>query len=105
VNIGAIRNGISSYDRYSSSHSKALRAAMGFSFHATGVKCAKECRNESHTVNGSAPATKTEEKPGGVNQRCTGRTPWVYGFQWHTDKIASSHQCIWGFMPAFCPDV
>ena len=56
VDVGAIRNGISSDDRYSSSHSKTLRAALGFSFHSTGcVKRAKECWNESQTTN---------EKPG-----------------------------------------
>jgi hypothetical protein len=42
---------------------------MGFSFHAAGrVKRAKESWNESHTINGSAPAAKTKEKPAGVNQ-------------------------------------
>ncbi len=70
VTWGTIRNGISSDDRYSSSPSKTLRAAMGFPFHSTGcVKRAKECRNESHAIKGSTPATKTKEKPAGVNRR------------------------------------
>jgi hypothetical protein len=56
MDVGAIRNGISSDDRYSSSHSKTHRAAMGFSFRSTGcAKRAKECWNESQTTN---------EKPG-----------------------------------------
>jgi len=43
---------------------------MGFSFHSTGcVKPAKECRDESHIINGSAPAAKTKEKPAEVNRR------------------------------------
>jgi hypothetical protein len=67
--LGAIRNGISSDDRYSSSHSKTPRAAMGFSFHSTGcVKRAKECWNESRTINSSTPAAKTKEKPAEVNR-------------------------------------
>jgi hypothetical protein len=60
VTVGAIRNEISTDDRYSPSHSKTHREAMGFPFHSTaGVKRAKECWNESHTINGSAPAAKT----------------------------------------------
>jgi hypothetical protein len=56
VDVGAIRNGIFRDGRYSSSHSKARRAAMGFPFHKTGyVKRAKECWNESQATN---------EKPG-----------------------------------------
>ena len=51
-------------DRYSSSHSKTHRAAMGFSSHSTGcVKPAKECRDESRTINGSAPAAKIKNPP------------------------------------------
>jgi hypothetical protein len=42
---------------------------MGFSFHATGcVKRAKECRDESHTINGSAPAAKTKENLAEMNR-------------------------------------
>ena len=42
---------------------------MGFSFYSTGGgKRPKECWNESHTVNGSAPAAITKEKPAGVNR-------------------------------------
>jgi hypothetical protein len=37
---------------------------MGFSFHATG--CAKEFWNESHPINGCAPASTTKEKPARV---------------------------------------
>jgi hypothetical protein len=59
--LGAIRNGISSDDRYSSSHPKTHRAAMGFSFSPGCVKRAKECWNESRTINGSAPAAKTRK--------------------------------------------
>jgi len=41
---------------------------MGFPFLSTGCfKRAKERWNESHTINGSAPAPKTKEKPGGVS--------------------------------------
>jgi hypothetical protein len=68
--LGAIRNEISSDDRYSSSYSKTHRAAMGFPFRSTGcVQRAKERWNESHTINGSAAAAKTKEKRGGVNRR------------------------------------
>jgi hypothetical protein len=43
---------------------------MGFSFYtAGGVKRAKECSNEGHTIIGSAPAANTKEKPAGVNRR------------------------------------
>jgi len=43
---------------------------MGFSLHSTGcVKRPKECWNESHTINGAAPAAKTKQKPAGVNRR------------------------------------
>ncbi len=43
---------------------------MGFSFHSTCcVKRAEECWNENHTINGSARAAKTKEKPAGVNRR------------------------------------
>jgi hypothetical protein len=59
--LGAIRNGISSDDRYSSSHPKTHRAAVGFSFTLGCVKRAKECWNESRTINGSAPAAKTRK--------------------------------------------
>jgi hypothetical protein len=42
---------------------------MGFSFHSTGcVKRAKECWNESPTINSSTPAAKTKEKPAEVNR-------------------------------------
>jgi hypothetical protein len=42
---------------------------MGFSFRSTGcVKRAKECWNESRTINGSTPAAKTKEKPAEVNR-------------------------------------
>ena len=42
---------------------------MGFPFHSTGcVKRAKECWNESHIINGSAPAAKTKKKPASVSQ-------------------------------------
>jgi hypothetical protein len=61
--------GASANEQYSSSCSKALRAAMGFSFYSTGGdKRPKECWNESHTINGSAPAAITKEKPAGVNR-------------------------------------
>ena len=53
------------HECYSSSHSETLRAAMGFSSHST----AKECWNESRTINGSTPAAKTKEKPAEVNRR------------------------------------
>jgi hypothetical protein len=43
---------------------------MGFSFHSTGrVKRAKECWNESHTINGSPRPAKTKEELAGVNRR------------------------------------
>jgi hypothetical protein len=43
---------------------------MGFSFHSADcVKRAKECWNESHTINGSARAAKTKEKPAGLRRR------------------------------------
>jgi hypothetical protein len=78
VMLGATRNGISSDDRNSSSHSKTFRAAMGFSFHSTGcVKRAKGCWNESHTINGSSPAAKTKEKPAGLNRCLTSHPPEV----------------------------
>jgi hypothetical protein len=49
--FGAIGNGNSSHEQYSSSPSKTLRAAMGFSFHSTGcVKHAEECWNESDAI-------------------------------------------------------
>jgi hypothetical protein len=68
VDVGAIRNGISSDDRYSSSHSKTHRAAMGFSVSFTGcVKRSKECW-KTHTISASAPAAKTKKKPAGVSQ-------------------------------------
>jgi hypothetical protein len=64
VDVGAIRNGISSHDRYSSSHSKTRRAAVDFPFRSSGcVRRAKECWNQSRTINGSTPAAKTKEKP------------------------------------------
>jgi hypothetical protein len=73
VNVGAIRNGSSNNERNSSSHSKTLRAAMGFSLHSSGcVKRAKECWNESRTLNGSPRAAETKEKPAGVNRRHRG---------------------------------
>jgi hypothetical protein len=69
VDVGAIGNGISSDDRYSSSHSKTHRAAMGFSASFTGcVKRSKECWNETYTISASAPAAKTKKKPAGVSQ-------------------------------------
>jgi hypothetical protein len=41
---------------------------MGFPFRAAGyAKRAKECWNESHTINGSAPAAKTKENLAEVN--------------------------------------
>jgi hypothetical protein len=43
VSVGAIRNGSSNYERYSSSHSKTHRAAMGFSFRSAG--CANGPKN------------------------------------------------------------
>jgi hypothetical protein len=60
VEVGAIRNGISSDDRYSSSHPKTHRAAVGFSFHPWLRQRAKEW-NESRTINGPAPAAKTRK--------------------------------------------
>jgi hypothetical protein len=46
---------------------------MGFSFYSTGGgKRPKECWNESHTINGSAPAAIAKEKPAGVNRRAVG---------------------------------
>jgi len=43
---------------------------MGLSFHSTGcVKGAKECWNESHTLNGSARAAKIKEKPAGLRRQ------------------------------------
>jgi hypothetical protein len=43
---------------------------MGLSFHSTGcVKGAKECWNESHTLNGSARAAKIKEKPAGLGRQ------------------------------------
>jgi hypothetical protein len=37
---------------------------MGFPLHSTGcVKRPQECWNESHTINGSAPAATSKEKP------------------------------------------
>jgi hypothetical protein len=69
LNVGAIRNKTSNSERYSSSHSKTHRAAMGFSVSFTGcVKRSKECCNETHTINASAPAAKTKRKPAGVSQ-------------------------------------
>jgi hypothetical protein len=63
---GAIRRRELGYERDSSSPSKTLRAAMGRSIHSIGcVKRAKECWNESHTVNVSACAAKTKENPAG----------------------------------------
>ena len=44
---------------YSSSHPKTHRAAVGFT--PGCVKRAKECWNESRTINGSAPAAKTRK--------------------------------------------
>jgi hypothetical protein len=42
---------------------------MGFSFLSTGcVERTKECWNESHAINASAPAAKTKKKPAGVSQ-------------------------------------
>jgi hypothetical protein len=42
---------------------------MGFSVSFTGcVKRSKECWNETHTINASAPAAKTKKKPAGVSQ-------------------------------------
>ncbi len=42
---------------------------MGFSVSFTGcVKRSKECWNETHIVNASAPAAKTKRKPAGVSQ-------------------------------------
>jgi hypothetical protein len=42
---------------------------MGFSFHSPGcVKHAKECRNESHVINGSPRTAKTKENPARVKQ-------------------------------------
>jgi hypothetical protein len=47
---------------------------MGFSFRATGcVTRAKESWNESHPINGAAPAAKTKEKPADVNRRAWNR--------------------------------
>jgi hypothetical protein len=58
-----------SHEHYSSSRSKTLRAAMGFSFHCPGcVKRSKDCRNERHAINGSPRAAKTKEKPAKVKQ-------------------------------------
>jgi hypothetical protein len=40
---------------------------MGFSVSFTGcVKRSKECWNETHIINASAPAAKTKRKPAGV---------------------------------------
>ncbi len=62
--LGAIRNGISSDDRYSSSHSKTHRAAMGFPFHSSGrVKRAKECWNESRTIQRLGARSKDQKNP------------------------------------------
>jgi hypothetical protein len=92
--LGAIRNGISSDDRYSSSRSKTLRAAMGYSFRSTGcVKRAKECWNESHTINGSAPAAKTKEKRGGLNRRLAFHRPrcWPVSTPWWPNLNCSGY--------------
>ena len=48
---------------------------MGFSFRAGCVERPKECWDESHNINGAAPAKGTytvrtlKEKPAGVNRR------------------------------------
>jgi hypothetical protein len=64
------------HECYSSSHSKTLRAAMGFSFHSAGcVKRAKECWNESSAVDGSTPAAKTKEKLAEVKRPFTSHRP------------------------------
>jgi len=69
VSVGAIRNGSSNDERYSSSHSKTLRAAMGFSFRSTGCgKRTKECWDESHAINEPQHAAKTKEKPAGLKR-------------------------------------
>jgi hypothetical protein len=60
VDIGAIRNGTSSHERYSSSHSKTLRAAMGCSVRFAG--------NSSR-----ANESRIEGSP--VNMRCARQTP------------------------------
>jgi hypothetical protein len=69
MKLGRFGAEASANEQYSTSCSKALRAAMGFSFYSTGGgKRPKECWNESHTLNGSAPAAITKEKPAGVNR-------------------------------------
>jgi hypothetical protein len=69
LSVGAIPNASFSHEYYSSSRSKTLRAAMGFSFHSHGcVIRSKECRNENHAINGSPRAAKTKENPARVKQ-------------------------------------
>jgi hypothetical protein len=66
---------------------------MGFSFRSTGgVKRAKECWNESHAINGSAPAAtrKTRRREPGVPPA---EHPQVFGSVGHTDK----NQCAMQF--------
>jgi hypothetical protein len=94
LNVGAIRNGSFSHEHYSSSPSKTLGAALGFSFHSTGcVKRAKECWNESHSIDGSAPAAKTKEKRGGVNRHLTSHRPDEAHRCWPVDPLGPNLNC------------
>jgi hypothetical protein len=47
------------------------RIEQRWASHSTGVKPAKECRDESHTINGSTPAV-TKENPAEVNLSSSG---------------------------------
>jgi hypothetical protein len=67
---------------------------MGFSFHSPGcVKRAKECRNESHAINGSPRAAKTKEKSAKVKQMT--KTPGeVEPFKPITKAVRDAHKAF-----------
>jgi len=67
VNVGAIRNGSSSHEHYSSSPSKTLRAAMGCSFRFAGNtgRTKEECRIESLAGQQARARQKPTKNPPG----------------------------------------
>src|SRR5882672_11759947 len=74
VNVGAIRNGSSSHEHYSSSPSKTLRAAMGCSVRFAGNPGrTKECRIERLAGQHAPRATKAKEKPAGLRLKAKGK--------------------------------
>jgi hypothetical protein len=74
LNIGAIRKGSFSHEHYSSSRSKTLRAAMGYSVRFAGNPAFTKERRIERLVGQHAPRPeKAKEKPAGLRLKAHGK--------------------------------